>query len=63
MPTGLALFDVAAEGGGATAFDGAHGAQLAAAERIDVHLPIGRAEAAEDIRHFERLRAQRRIQK
>ena len=63
MATGIALFDVAAEGGGATPFDGAHGAQLPAAKRVGVRLPIGGAEVTEDIRHFERLRAQRRVQK
>ena len=63
MAAGIALFDMATEGGGATQFDGAHGPQLPAAQRIGVRLPIARAEAAEDIRHFERWRAQRRAQK
>jgi hypothetical protein len=63
MTAGVALFDMAAEGGGATAFDGADGAQLPAAQRISVHLPIGGAEVVEDICHFERWRAQWRAQK
>jgi hypothetical protein len=63
MAAGVALLDMTAQGGGATQFDSAHGAQLPAAERIDMRLPIGGTEAAEDIRHFERWRVQRRAQK
>jgi hypothetical protein len=53
MTAGVALFDMAAKRGGATQFDGAHGTQLPAAKRTGMCLPKGRAEAAEDIRHFE----------
>ena len=63
MAAGITLLEVAAEGGGATQFDSAHGAQLPAAERIGVRLPIAGAEVAEDIRHFESRRAQRQAQK
>jgi hypothetical protein len=54
MTAGVALFHMAAEGSSATELDGAHGAQLAAAQRIGMRLSIDRAEAAKDIRHFER---------
>jgi hypothetical protein len=54
MAAGVALFDMAAEGGGAAAFDRAHGAQLPAAEGVGLSLAKGSAEAAEDVRHFQR---------
>jgi hypothetical protein len=51
---------MATEGGGATAFDGAHGAQLPTAERCGMRLPISGPAVAEDIRHFERRGGHRR---
>jgi len=62
MATSIALLDVPAEGGSPAQFDGAHCAQLPTAQRTGMDLPIGGAEAAEDIRHFERWPAQRRTQ-
>jgi hypothetical protein len=54
VPAGVALFDMAAEGGGAAQFDRAHGAQLPTAERIGMRLTESGPEATEDVRHFER---------
>jgi len=54
VAAGVALFDVAAEGGSAALFDRAHGTQLPAAERIGMRLTKCGPEAAEDIRHFQR---------
>jgi hypothetical protein len=53
MAAAVTLLDMATEGGGATAFDGAHGAQLPPAERRGMRLPISGSGVAEDIRHFE----------
>ena len=63
MAAGVALFDVAAEGGGAAAFDCAHGTQLPAAERVGVGLAKCSTEAAEDIRHFQWRGGHRAFQK
>ena len=63
MAAGITLFDVAAEGCGAALLDRAHSAQLPAAEQIGVRLTIGRPEAAEDIRHFQRRSGHRSAQK
>ena len=63
MPAGIALFDVATQRRGTAQLNRAHGALLAARERLDVSLPIGGTEAAEYVRHFEPCRAQRRAQK
>ena len=63
MAASVALLDVAAERRGAAQFDRAHRAELAAAQRIGVRFAIGRAEAAENIRHFERRRTHRLSQK
>ena len=54
MAAAVALLDMAPEGGGATAFNGAHGAQLPPAERRGMRLPIRGPGVAEHVRHFER---------
>ena len=59
VAAGIALFDVAAERGGTTAFDGAHDTTLPTAERVSVILTVGRADLAEDVRHLQPGRAQR----
>ena len=53
MAAAVALLDMATEGGGATAFDGAHGAQLPPAERRGMRLPVSGPAVAEHVRHFE----------
>ena len=53
VATGVTLFDVAAQGGGATAFNRAHHATLPTAQGIGVLLTIGEPGLTEDIRHFE----------
>src|SRR5438876_1020644 len=40
VPAGVALLEVATDGSGATAFDGAHGTQLPTAERSSMLLPV-----------------------
>ena len=49
----VTLLQVAAQGGSAAEFDGAHHAPLPARERICVLLPVRQTIAAKDIRHFE----------
>ena len=53
VATGVTLLQVAAQGGGAAEFDGAHHAPLSARERSSVFLPVSRTVAAKDLRHFE----------
>jgi hypothetical protein len=49
----LAAFGMAAQGGGATGFDGAHDAPLAQAQVPCMLGAVGRLVAAEDIRHLQ----------
>ena len=53
VATGIALFNMAAKSSGAALLDGAHGAQLPAAQRIGMLLTVGRSVPAKDVRHFE----------
>src|SRR2546422_279728 len=54
VSTGVALFDMAAERGGAARLDRGHDAPLGGCERSASLLTIRVAIAAEDVRHFER---------
>jgi hypothetical protein len=54
VTTGVALFDMPAEHGGAARLDRGHDAPLGGRQRPADLLPIGIAVAAEDVRHFER---------
>ena len=56
MAAPVALFEMAAESGGAADLDRSHDAALRDGQRRAMLLTIGGAVAAEDIRHFE-LRA------
>src|ERR1700674_4748526 len=49
MAAAVALLDMATEGGSATAFDGAHGAQLPPAERRGMRLPVNGPAVAEHV--------------
>ncbi len=62
MPEGIKLFNMSAGRDGATQLNGAHRAPLRATEAVGVGLPILRAAAAEDVRHFQ-WRAHARAQK
>ena len=53
MGTGVALFEMPPESGGAARLDRGHDAALGGGQRPAGLLPIGVAVAAEDIRHFE----------
>ena len=54
VATRVALFDMAAERGGAARLDRGHDAPLGGRQRPAGLLTIGVAVAAEDVRHFER---------
>jgi hypothetical protein len=54
MATRIALLEMGAKRGGTTQFDGAHHAPLDTSEPLGMGLPILRATAAKDVRHFER---------
>ena len=54
MATRIALLEMGTERGGTTQLDGAHYAPLDTSEPLGVGLPILRATAAKDVRHFER---------
>jgi hypothetical protein len=54
VPTRVALFDMAAERGGAARLDRRHDAPLSGRQGPVGLLTIGVAVAAEDVRHFER---------
>ena len=59
ITAGVALLDVATQRSRAAALDGAHDAALHAAQVLRVLTTIGRADLAEDVRHFEPEGAQR----
>ena len=60
MAAAIALLDMATEGSAATAFNGAHGAQLPAAKRRGMRLPVSGPAVAEHVRHFEARGGHRR---
>ena len=62
MPACIALLNMPAERGGATQLDGAHRAPLGTTESVGMGLPVVRAAAAKDVRHFGR-RSHRGLQK
>ena len=62
VAAGVALFDMATEGRGATQLDRAHRTPLGTTEPTGVALPILGSAAAEDIRHLE-CRTHDRVQK
>ena len=59
MATGVALLDMTAERSRATTLDRSHHTALPTAQVRRVITTIGRADLAEDVRHFEPERAQR----
>ena len=62
VAAGVALFDMASDGRGATQLDRAHRTPLGTTEPVGVALPILGSAAAEDVRHFQ-WRAHTRVQK
>src|SRR5204863_5097081 len=62
VTAGVALLDVAAERGGATALDVTHGTALPTAERAAVLQTIDTADLAEDVRHLQPAGTQARPQ-
>src|ERR1700761_3587403 len=62
LAAGVALFDMATEGRGATQLDRAHRTPLGTTEPVGVALPMLGSAAAEGVRHFQ-WRAHARVQK
>lgn len=62
MAASIAPLDMTAQRGGAAQFNGAHHTPLRTAKSVGMGVPILRATAAEDVRHFEH-RSHRRDQK
>jgi len=61
VPTGIALFDVAAKRRSATLFDGTHDAALPQAQSPRMLRTIGRADLAKDVRHLQPDRTQGKL--
>ena len=62
MTTCIALLNMSTECGGTAQFDRAHRAPLGTTESVGMGLPVLRAAAAKDVRHFERG-SHRQVQK